>query len=54
MKRSKRKSGATDKTHRVSSNYTKEGGDSKYARKRAWCHKHGVWGFEVREPKPWK
>jgi hypothetical protein len=30
------------------------GGASKYARKHAYCLKHGVWGFEVSNPKPWK
>lgn len=30
------------------------GGASNYARKRAWCLKHGVWGFEVPNPKPWR
>lgn len=29
------------------------GGESRYARKRAWCNSHGVWGFEVPFPKPW-
>lgn len=28
-------------------------GNSRYARKAAYCHKHGVWGFEVPNPKPW-
>ena len=32
----------------------KPGGKSRYARKRAYCRKHGVWGFDVPEPKPWK
>jgi hypothetical protein len=27
---------------------------SKYARKHAWCAAHGVFGFQVPEPKPWK
>ncbi len=30
------------------------GGKSNYARKREWCAKHGVFGFEIREPKPWR
>ena len=30
------------------------GGKSNYARKREWCAKHGVFGFEVKPPKPWK
>jgi len=28
--------------------------DSKYSRKRAYCIRYGVWGFDVPEPKPWK
>jgi hypothetical protein len=31
----------------------KPGHKSKYARKVAYCLKHGVWGFEVPWPKPW-
>ena len=27
---------------------------SRYKRKREYCVKHKVWGFEVPEPKPWK
>jgi hypothetical protein len=34
--------------------YLDGGGESQYARKKAYCHKNGVWGFEVPEPKPWK
>ena len=30
------------------------GGMSRYARKAAYCNKHGAWGFEVPEPKPWR
>lgn len=29
-------------------------GKSNYARKRAYCIKNNVWGFEVLPPKPWK
>lgn len=29
-------------------------GKSKYARKYAWLHAHGMWGFDVPQPKPWK
>lgn len=34
--------------------YLAGGGESQYARKKAYCHKNGVWGFEVPEPKPWR
>jgi hypothetical protein len=27
---------------------------SRYARKREYLHKAGLWGFQVAEPKPWK
>jgi hypothetical protein len=30
------------------------GGRSNYARKREWCAAHGVFGFQVLAPKPWK
>jgi hypothetical protein len=30
------------------------GSKSKYARKREWCARNGVFGFEILEPKPWK
>jgi hypothetical protein len=29
-------------------------GDSKYARKRRYLKRHGLFGFQVPEPKPWK
>lgn len=32
----------------------RSGHKSKYARKREWCARNGVFGFEVLEPKPWK
>jgi hypothetical protein len=32
----------------------KPGHKSQYAKKAAYCHAHGVWGFEVSNPKPWK
>lgn len=30
------------------------GGASNYAKKKAWCDRNGMWGFEVSPPKPWK
>lgn len=41
------------KAYKRSGAYTEGGGESRYAKKRAYCHKHGVWGFEVLPPKPW-
>ena len=29
-------------------------GTSRYARKYKYLHVHGLWGFEVPEPKPWR
>jgi hypothetical protein len=29
-------------------------GRSNYGRKEAYLNKHGLWGFEVPEPKPWR
>ena len=29
-------------------------GQSNYARKRSYCAKNNVWGFDVPFPKPWK
>lgn len=29
------------------------GGSSRYGRKVKWCQSHGVFGFQVPEPKPW-
>jgi len=28
-------------------------GMSKYARKKKYCDRHGVYGFQVPSPKPW-
>ncbi len=54
MKRSKHKTGATQKRIRLSASYKQGGGESQYAKKRKYCIKNGVWGFEVADPKPWK
>lgn len=43
-----------EKMNKLSKKYLEGGGDSNYARKKAYCRKNGVWGFEVPEPKPWK
>jgi hypothetical protein len=41
------------KRRKLSAAYRDGGGNSKYARKRAFCLKNGVWGWEVPTPKPW-
>ena len=28
-------------------------GTSRYARKASYCASHGVWGWQIPEPKPW-
>jgi endonuclease YncB( thermonuclease family) len=53
-KSKKRKKISDHKSHKRSAKYTEGGGESQYARKKAYCHKNGVWGFDVPEPKPWK
>ena len=57
MKRSKRQKMTLSekKKRKVTAKYLEGGGGkSKYARKHAYCSKHGVWGFEVPFPKPWQ
>lgn len=39
---------------KATARYLEGGGESSYGRKRKYCLKHGVWGFEVIGPKPWK
>lgn len=29
-------------------------GQSNYGRKSRWLNEHGMWGFDVPSPKPWK
>lgn len=55
MAKSKRRNRESErKAFKRSANYQNGGGESNYARKRKYCHKNGVWGFEVPFPKPWK
>jgi len=53
MKRARKVTLTDKKKRKLSANYLKGGGDSHYARKRDYCRKNGVWGFEVPFPKPW-
>ena len=54
MKRQKRRNTLADKKKRkLSQSYLDGGGNSRYARKRNYCLKNGVWGWEVPFPKPW-
>jgi hypothetical protein len=54
-KSSKRKSmkEAQKKRRKDMAAYLAGGGESRYARKRKYCVKNNVWGFEVPFPKPW-
>lgn len=54
MKRIKRKTLAEKKASIKDRGMKNPSGNSSYGRKRAYCAKNGVWGFEVPEPKPWK
>jgi len=42
------------KARKLTARYLAGGGESNYARKRKYCIKNGVWGWEVLAPKPWK
>jgi len=42
------------KRYKRTKQYLEGGGESRYARKRAYLNKVGLWGFEVADPKPWK
>lgn len=58
MAKGKNRSAASfEKARKKSDAYLKRGGDkgeSDYAHKRRWLDRNGVWGFDVKEPKPWK
>lgn len=41
------------KAYKRSKEYLSGKAQSRYAKKRAYCIKHQVWGFEVPFPKPW-
>lgn len=58
MAKGKKRSALTiDKANKKTDSYLRRGGangESDYAHKRRWLDRNGVWGFDVREPKPWK
>jgi endonuclease YncB( thermonuclease family) len=54
MKTKKQNTLSNKKKYKLSKKYLEGEGESQYARKKAYCQKNGVWGFEVPEPKPWK
>lgn len=54
MKRVKKITLSDKQRLKSSAKYREDGGNSNYARKKAYCNKNGVWGWEVEEPKPWK
>lgn len=53
-KSDRRKEDQAKKARKRSARYLAGGGESNYARKRKYCIKNNVWGFEVPIPKPWK
>ena len=53
MKR-KQKTLSVKRKSKSTARYLDGGGDSKYARKHKYCVRHGIWGFEIFEPKPWQ
>ena len=61
-RRTKQAKSRADRKLAKMSGLTRPGGKSNYARKRSYCAKHGVWGFEVGYPvgadrwagKPWR
>ncbi|MEA3225114.1 MAG: hypothetical protein U9Q07_04125 [Planctomycetota bacterium] len=53
MKRARKVTLDEKKRHKLTKQYLTGGGDSQYARKRDYCRKNGVWGWEVPFPKPW-
>lgn len=53
-KATKKKTLTDKKKLKMGSKYRGGGGDSRYARKRKYLARRGLWGWEVPEPKPWK
>jgi hypothetical protein len=49
-----RKAAHSEKLRKKGAAYLAGGKKSQYARKASYCAKHGVYGFQVSEPKPWK
>lgn len=54
MKSNKRQNQKNSKRQRKAISMQKSGGQSQYARKKAYLNSHGGWGFDYDEPKPWK
>lgn len=50
----KRKAAQASKLSRKIAAMNHSSGKSKYGRKAEYCRIHGVFGFQVKEPKPWK
>lgn len=53
MKSTRRKKILEEKRKRKG-NILKASGTSNYAQKRKWLDRHGLFGFQVGFPKPWK
>ena len=54
MKSLKRKAAMASKRSQKQSAMMKPGAKSRYAKKKAYLNRNGLWGFQVSEPKPWK
>lgn len=55
MKRSKKRAQERAKRSAArAAGQKRPGGQSAYARKAAWLQTHGMWGFDVPHPKPWR
>ncbi len=54
MKSNRRKKALAQKRQARKTRFAEGGkGNSRYARKAAYLHKNGLWGWEVPHPKPW-
>jgi hypothetical protein len=53
-KRNERNQKNSKARRKLMAKYLDGGGTSKYAMKKRYCDKNGVWGFEVPAPKPWQ
>jgi hypothetical protein len=54
MKSQGRKSAIESKRRRKEHAMSHPGARSRYAKKKAYLHRYGGWGWEYPEPKPWK
>ena len=53
-RRTKRATARANRKADKEAGMARPGGKSNYAKKKEWCRRNGVFGFEVLNPKPWK